>query len=77
MGSDYPCQLSLKAVTWEPKDDEVLFPSYAAALTTISKLALVSGLSLSDVLRSGAGFETCLIPFAPFEGLSPYIIESQ
>jgi hypothetical protein len=73
MGSDYPCQLSLKALIWEPNNDEALLPSHAAALTTISQLALASGLSLSDVLRSG----TCLMPFAPFEGFSPYIIDPE
>jgi hypothetical protein len=77
MGSDYPCQLSLKAIIWEPKNDETLLPSYAAALTTISQLALISGLSLSDVLRSGVGFGTCLMPFAPIEGFSPYIIDPE
>jgi hypothetical protein len=79
MGSDYPCQLSLTALTWEkvtnggialPSHQKLVTPSYAKALTTISELALVCGLSLSDVLRADYSGQESLAPYAPAEAFS-------
>jgi hypothetical protein len=85
MGSHYPFKLSLSSLSWErltggatlPSYQEIVTPSYAKTLTTISELALVSGLSLSEVLKADALGKASLMPYAPSQGFALQTIDRQ
>ena len=87
MGSNYTWRLSLFGLTWRQaipspsvtldRTDRILLPSYEKTLTTMSELALVCGLSLSDVLKAGALGKASLMPYAPTEGFKLQRIDRQ
>jgi hypothetical protein len=74
-----PCRLWLTAPSsrcYESGyDDRLLLPRYGKILTTLSELALICGLSLSNVsniLKNGSLGEASLMPFAPLKDFDTY-----
>lgn len=65
------------ALTWDPETDRGLVPSYARVLSTISELALVCGLTLSDLLDPQRFYAWRCMPYAPAEGFSLQTVERE
>jgi len=67
----FGCSYSCCEPEYDPHPDHLLLPRYGKILTSLSELALICGLSLSNVsntLKNGSLREVSLMTLAPFDG---------